>query len=647
MIIVYGGSQADEPGRAIPRLPASAEGELMDRLRGLIQSLKPSLLVGALAAGADILFARAALLENIPVRILLPFSRAEFLRTSVQSSGDRWINFYDAILNSDRVTVIEGSAVVEESASTFADHNSVMLDDATALAKVVGERVWVIAVRPEPKLEAPSVTDELVNRAEERNHLTIDLSPMRSGKTAFVVMPYGRKRDSRSGRHVDCDPPFHQIYRPLLEDVDVCWNRADLQTDSGIIHTGMLADLANSDLVLVDLSTTNFNVAYELGVRHVFAAHATVLVNPRVESIVWQAPPFDVNIIRIHSFTRSLILSDLEAEAAILSLRPVLNEALTQRKIDSPAHNWFDLDYFVRPFAQRTALPAIIQEEIDARTRVAVAIRSSDAGAMREAEVWLDATNSISDRVKRALRIELAAGLLDESEIRDARRLLDLAQPALSDPLHRLWLQKSVMAYRRLGETTTENDQRRNLLERARSLLSEAELAGYADSETYGTWGGLIKRQIEYQTSNTDPTVVKSLFKEMAGMYQKGFELDPSYYTGVNIVMALRLSGRTRDEAFREEFNEALTVSKFLTRRALESDPEDYWAHATKAELLLHDCLENNRPTEPVVELYADAGRRAHPGQLVSSTFQLRFLKSRGYPGELIDRLLSVLAPAR
>ncbi|GAA3134103.1 hypothetical protein GCM10020255_008660 [Rhodococcus baikonurensis] len=60
------------------------------------------------------------------------------------------------------------------------------------------------------------------------------------------------------------------------------WTRADLETDSGIIHSSMLASLANSDIALVDLATTNFNVAYELGVRHVFAAHSTILVNPHV-----------------------------------------------------------------------------------------------------------------------------------------------------------------------------------------------------------------------------------------------------------------------------------------------------------------------------------------------------------------------------
>jgi hypothetical protein len=79
-----------------------------------------------------------------------------------------------------------------------------------------------------------------------------------SPRRAFVVMPYGRKKDPRVNRFLDCDPAFHRVYRPLLEDFRRRVDQADLQTDSGIIHSAMLSDLANSDLVLADISAVNF-----------------------------------------------------------------------------------------------------------------------------------------------------------------------------------------------------------------------------------------------------------------------------------------------------------------------------------------------------------------------------------------------------
>lgn len=93
-------------------------------------------------------------------------------------------------------------------------------------------------------------------------------------------MPYGEKFDPLNKVTYDCDPVFKKVYLPVLEDLDVDWTRADRQTDSGLIHVAMINDLANSHLVIADIATYNFNVAYELGMRHVFARNSTVLVNP-------------------------------------------------------------------------------------------------------------------------------------------------------------------------------------------------------------------------------------------------------------------------------------------------------------------------------------------------------------------------------
>ncbi|MFB9783524.1 tetratricopeptide repeat-containing protein [Rhodococcus baikonurensis] len=647
MIIVYAGSQVDETGREVPRLPVDATEELTIRLRGLIQSLKPSLVVGALASGADIIFARAALAENTPVRAVLPFSTADFRRTSVESRGEPWTGHYDRLIDNPQVEVFEGNQKVEETAEAFIAHNLAILDSASTAAELTGESIWVITIRPTPTPGSPSVTDDLVARAEDRGHLTIDLNPIRQRTTAFVVMPYGKKRDARTGRYLECDPAFHKVYRPLLEDADVVWTRADLETDSGIIHSSMLASLANSDIALVDLATTNFNVAYELGVRHVFAAHSTILVNPHVLGSPRQTPPFDVNMIRVHSYSRDADLSDQQAEDAIRQLKPVLAEAIADRTIDSPAHDWFQLDHVARPFAQRSAIPDTVRRAVEARQRISNAIRSSDAVPMLAEAAWLETAPEIPEDVRRALRIELAVALLDEASYAEAHALLDLAQPTMDDPLHRLWLQTRVMACRRLGEQTADPSEKQELWRTARNLLLDAELAGYADSETYGIWGGLIKRQLQDEQSSDDPAVVNSLFQEMAEKYKAGFELDPNFYTGVNLVMALRLGNRERDTSFRDELNEAITVTRFLNRLALANDPTDFWALVTRAELSLYEALEHNGEIDIAAQQYAEAVRYGRPGPISIATFQLEFLGSHGAPDDVISRLTKILNPAR
>lgn len=647
LIIVYAGVQADEPGREVPRLPADAEDALLTRLKGLLQSLQPSRLVGALASGADILFARAALSEGIPLRVLLPFATEDFRRTSVELRGEPWTSHFDRIVADQAVEVVTGAQPVEETAAAFSEHNLTMLDDARALAEDTGERVWVLTIRPAPVLAAPTVTDDLVLRAEERGHLTLDLAPVQEGTSAFIVMPYGRKKDARSGKYVDCDPAFHRIYRPLMEDADILWNRADLETDSGIIHSGMLAALANSDVVLVDLTTMNFNVAYELGVRHVFADRATVLINPQIEGHSRQAPPFDINMIRVHSFERGQKVTDLQAENAIRRIQPVLQRVTREVEVDSPAHSWFDLTSVKRPFSQLAEKAESLIAENNARNRVAEAVKSSDAAEMKAAAEWVSSTSTVNEGLRRSLRIELALGMHTEGAYEDARVLLDLAQPSVDDALHRIWLQKSIMVYRRLGEDAQDPAIRIDLWRKARRHLEDADAAGYVDSETYGSWGGLIKRELELQLGTGDPAVSTSLFREMAEKYKAGFEADPSYYTGVNLLMAIRLSDRERDSSFREEFDEVLAVSRFLNRLAMADDPDDYWALATRAELTLYENLDQGSSIDEAAEQYAEAARHGRADQIRSTKDQLRFLAKYGDPADVIERLQLVIDQAR
>jgi len=115
----------------------------------------------------------------------------------------------------------------------------------------------------------------------------------------------------------------------------------------------------------------------------------------------------------------------------------------------------------------------------------------------------------------------------------------------------------------------------------------------------------------------------------------------------VNVVMALRWSGRPRDDAFRRDFNEVLTVSGFLARLALNEDPQNFWAAVTLAELTLHEALElGTASIDDAVQQYADAARIGRPGEIESAVFQLEFLRTCGDPDDVIERVLAALEQA-
>lgn len=637
MILIYAGSQPDSETRTEARFPQASEDEITNRVRGLLHDLKPRLVFGSLAAGADIILAEAAREEGIPFRALLPFDADTFRATSVSDHGKRWTQRYDRLIAEADVEFLDEE--VQDRAYT--DHNAAMLDAAARIAEDEGERLWCLLIRPDPDpTTSGSVTDDMASRAEGRGVLTLDINPLAARTRTFVVMPYGIKFDPVLRRDIDCDPVFRRVYRPLLEDLDLAWNRADLATDSGIIHVGMIDDLANSQVVIADLSATNFNVAYELGLRHVFARSSTVLISPTVTGYRSTTPPFDVAPIRAHGFERSLQLTDEEAERAIKALKPVLEEAMVTTGLDSPVHEWFDVDVIVPPFTRRS-LQEAVGTELDLRDNIRKAIRASDGAAMRTAAEHL-ATATIDEPTRGALRIELAVGLLGEGEYRDALSLLEMAQPELNSPLHRLWLHQTAMAMRRLAERQGNFDHD-DYLKRAEDLLRLALEIGYEDSESYGIWGGLLKRRILRGSLN--PIEEAATFELMTEYYGRGFRADPQAYTGLNYAMALRLQARKHDPTPSQitDLTEALIVTRFLNNIDLDRDASNPWAIITDAELQLHTALLQGADLYAASIAYAKAGLSASPDVRESAREQLRFLIASGDDPSLLNPIIQAL----
>lgn len=108
-------------------------------------------------------------------------------------------------------------------------------------------------------------------------------------RECFVIMPFGEKpfNDGADGaaRTMDFDDVYTDIIRVAVE--------ADLQKDhrivvkcvrcdeieaAGLIHEKMIRHILDADVAVVDITTLNPNVFYELGVRHTLRDRVTVLV---------------------------------------------------------------------------------------------------------------------------------------------------------------------------------------------------------------------------------------------------------------------------------------------------------------------------------------------------------------------------------
>src|SRR4051794_38256608 len=117
--------------------------------------------------------------------------------------------------------------------------------------------------------------------------------------TCFVVMGFGKKTDFETGRVLDLDSSYQNLIKPAVEAAGLKCIRADEIVHSGMIDVPMYEQLLQADVVVADLSTSNRNAIYELGIRHALRPYTTIII---AEEQMMKSPFFDLNHIVIRSY---------------------------------------------------------------------------------------------------------------------------------------------------------------------------------------------------------------------------------------------------------------------------------------------------------------------------------------------------------
>jgi len=100
---------------------------------------------------------------------------------------------------------------------------------------------------------------------------------------AFVLMPFDREFDA----------VYDKLILPALADAGYTVGRADKTLDQRNILKDIIPNIARADLIVADITTTNANVFYELGVAHALRK-AVVMIIQDAEEI-----PFDLRSYRV------------------------------------------------------------------------------------------------------------------------------------------------------------------------------------------------------------------------------------------------------------------------------------------------------------------------------------------------------------
>jgi O-acetyl-ADP-ribose deacetylase (regulator of RNase III) len=208
--------------------------------------------------------------------------------------------------------------------------------------------------------------------------------PDAKAPTCFVIMPYGRRKDLEGGE-IDFDAIYSDLIQEPLEDLGLRAVRCDEIERPGPIHRDMFQQIALAPFALVDITTLNANVFYELGARHALRRSVTLVIRHRQMA----PPPFNIGGLRILEYP-SPSGSMRESREAI---RRFLRTAMDQPASDSPIFDVLDdldKDADRRRIEETTRTTYRLSRCPDRR----VSILTGDIQRYKGIDVWVNSENT-------------------------------------------------------------------------------------------------------------------------------------------------------------------------------------------------------------------------------------------------------------
>ena len=274
-------------------------------------------------------------------------------------------------------------------------------------------------------------------------------------KTCFVVMGFGEKTDyySNPQRVLNLNRTYEDIIEPAVTASGLECIRADKIIHSTVIDKPMYENLLDADLVIADLSTSNANAIYELGVRHALRPRTTIVIAEDKFTF-----PFDFNHLSITKYEH---LGKEIGFREVMRMRDVLQQKITalvdKEETDSPVFLF---------------LPHLAGDE---RTETPPAAPSAPARDVKSFADLMETFREAKKSVNQPSDWLIVVAVL--------KRLLNL-QP--TDPY--IVQQLALATYKSKLPDALES------LRQARSILDALKPDTSSEAETVGLWGAIHKR---------------------------------------------------------------------------------------------------------------------------------------------------------
>ena len=377
--------------------------------------------------------------------------------------------------------------------------------------------------------------------------------------TCFVIMGFGKKTDFETGRVLDLDQSYINLIKPAVEVAGLKCIRADEIVHSGLIDVPMYEQLLNADVVVADISTSNRNALYELGVRHALRPYTTVII---AEQEMMNRPTFDLSHIVIRQYRH--LGEDIgvsEAKRFTTELAASIQQILatkTELRGDSPVYK------FIEHLTPPSISPA-------ARAAVAAATASTENISGAATPVHSELMQRVEEAQKKGDWLKAKMLLEEIREMRRTGTVETSADQQVENPEDPDVLQRLALATYKSKYPTPEE-----AFKAARDLLKLLEPQTTNDTETLGLWGSVHKRLWEL-------TKESSYLDEAVRAYERGFYLRNDHYNGINYAYLL-------NERAAHPIGFAEAVADFVQARRVRKEVIS----------ICNEWLESNAPTAPL-----------------------------------------------
>ena len=328
-------------------------------------------------------------------------------------------------------------------------------------------------------------------------------------------MGFGKKTDFETGRVLDLNQSYQNLIKPAVEAAGLKCIRADEIVHSGLIDLPMYELLLKADVVVADLSTSNRNAIYELGVRHALRPYTTVVI---AEELIMKSPFFDLNHIVIRQYRH--LGEDIGVSEA-KRFTTELTAAIQKIMATAPELRW---DSPVYKFIDRLTPPSIAKE---IRAAVAAATSSPKETTTAATPAHSELMQRVDEAQKKGDWVKARMLLEEIREMRRAGALETSADQQVENSEDPYILQRLALATYKSNYPSPEE-----ALKGARDLLALLEPQTSNDTETLGLWGSVHKRL-------WDLTKESSYLDEAVRAYERGFYLRNDYYNGINYAYLL------------------------------------------------------------------------------------------------------------